>query len=231
MSKVVLPYTLKDGQIAYATKVMANLNAMLGKLNNVSVPGLPNSDMEEALQQLKYLLDAEYAADAKVVESFTYNGTNNTLDLKLQDGALFTVDATPFFNDYAGQESDSIAVAVDGSRAISAQIKNGAITYSMLAAALQALLSGKVTAGAAGNASQILFSDGQTMQEKLDAGELNGTDGVALAFDSYYTFRVGENGHLYVGVADGTEQPSLAIDENGRLIYSVASSSAADEAE
>ena len=101
----------------------------------------------------------------------------------------------------------------------------------MLAAALQALLSGKVTAGAAGNASQILFSDGQTMQEKLDAGELNGTDGVALAFDSYYTFRVGENGHLYVGVADGTEQPSLAIDENGRLIYSVASSSAADEAE
>ena len=57
MSNVVLPYTLKDGQIAYATKVMANFNAILNKLNGVTIPGLPDCDMEEALQQLKYLID------------------------------------------------------------------------------------------------------------------------------------------------------------------------------
>ena len=222
MSNIVLPYTLKDGQIAYATKVMANFNAILNKLNGVTIPGLPDCDMEEALQQLKYLIDAEYSADAKIVESFTYNGLNNTLELQLADGALFTVDAAPFFNDYAGQESGSVNITVDGQRKISAEIKAGAITYQMLADALKELLTEKVTAAESGNASQIVFADGQTMQEKLDAGELNGRDGVALAFDSYYTFRVGDNGHLYVGVAEGTQQPALSIDENGRLIYSVA---------
>ena len=205
MSKVVLPYKLKDGQIASAAKVMADLDAITAKLNGVEVPGLPFGDIELALQQLKYLLDAEYAADAKVVDSFTYNGADNTIELKLRDGALYTIDASPFFNDYAGADSASLTINIDGGRKISGTLKEGAITYQMLAQALQAVLDAKVTANVDGNAGQIVFSDGQTMQQKLDSGELRGADGVAVALEGYCTFRIGDDGHLYVGVADSTQ--------------------------
>ena len=93
----------------------------------------------------------------------------------------------------------------------------------MLDSGLSSTLSQKVTAGETGNAEQILFSDGQTMQQKLDSGALNGKDGVALSFDSYYTFRVADNGHLYVGVAEEGEQPQLTINQDGHLIYTVES--------
>lgn len=221
MSKVMLPYKLKDGQVAYANRVMANLQALADKLNGVTISGLAACDMETALQQIKYLLDAEYAADAKVVESFTYNGLDHTLELKLRDGAVFTINALPFLNDYSGAESGTIITSVNGARQISADIKPGGITYQMLAEALQQLLEDKVTAEEAGNAGQIVFADGETMQEKLDSGALRGADGVALAFDNYYSFRIGEDGHLYLGVAEGEQPPPLTIDENGRLIFSL----------
>lgn len=49
-----------------------------------------------------------------------------------------------------------------------------------------------------------------------------GEDGVNLLLDAMYYFRYdGDDGHLYVGVADGSPQPPLSIDENGHLVYEI----------
>ncbi len=78
-----------------------------------------------------------------------------------------------------------------------------------------------VEANQAGNAEQILFSDGESFQDKLDQNLLKGQDGQCF-FDRMYYFRVdAENGHLYVGVADDDSPPPLSIDENGHLIYTI----------
>ncbi|MCR4963285.1 MAG: hypothetical protein K6B40_05330 [Firmicutes bacterium] len=78
-----------------------------------------------------------------------------------------------------------------------------------------------VVANQAGNAGQILFSDGESFQDKLDQNVLKGQDGQCF-FDRMYYFRVdAANGHLYVGVADDAGPPPLSIDSRGHLIYTI----------
>ena len=90
------------------------------------------------------------------------------------------------------------------------------------AAALLSLISSKLTANAAGNAASVRFSDGQSFQDKLDAGALKGADGVSAALSGMYYFRYDEtDGHLYVGVADDGPAPPLSIDQSGHLIYTI----------
>lgn len=224
MGGVTLPYQLQDGQKAYASRLMANLQAIADKLNRVSLPGLPDADMEQALQQLKLLLDAEAAAGARTLESFAYDSAANQLQITLKNGARYTVSMAPFFNDYLGASSATADVTIDGERRIRAAIRENAISYEMLTGALQALLDSKVAAGEAGNAAAIRFQDGMSMQEKLDAGALNGkdgADGIHATLAGMYYFRIGDDGHLYAGMADGAAAPPLSIDENGHLIYTI----------
>lgn len=222
MTELTLPYTLQDGQRAYAARVMANLTAIVDKLNRVSLPGLPDCDMEEALLQLKLLLDQEYAADAKLVRDFSYDSHSNRLSITLADGALFQVDMGPFFNDYLGLNRNGLQVVVDGQRRISAAVNPHAISYDMLSQALQAAIDGAVAANSPGNAGQILFADGDSFQHKLDSGQLQGPAGVAVAISGLFYLRVGDDGHLYAGVAEGADPPPLSINEQGRLIYTIA---------
>ena len=114
MSKVILPYTLSEGQVAYATRVMANLNALLAKINHVSISGLADGDIEQALQELKFLLDQEAAADQKVLADFAYDGVKRKLVITQRDGARFEVSMAPFYNDYSGSASDTLELTVDG---------------------------------------------------------------------------------------------------------------------
>lgn len=221
MSKVVLPYILREGQIAYASRVMANLQAITAKINQVSVPGIPDSDIEQALRELKNLIDIEAKAAKRSIASFDYDSEGNMLIVRLVDGALFEISMERFINDYQGSQSGVIQTFVDGNRRIHADIKEGSISYQLLSQALQTLIDNKVTAAVPGNASQIRFADGSTMQEKLDTGDLHGKDGVAVALDAMYYFRVGANGHLYLGVADGAGQPPFNIDERGHLLYTI----------
>ena len=53
MSKIILPYQLRDGQKAYAARIMADLNALAGGLNNITVEGLEGGDLESTLAALK----------------------------------------------------------------------------------------------------------------------------------------------------------------------------------
>jgi|GEM_PF-6979335 len=221
MSKVILPYHLQDGQKAYAAKVMADLNAIAGKLNSVSIPGLADGDLETAIQQLKLMLDREYAADAKVVDSFSYDGTGKKLVLALKDWAVFTVDMAGFVNDYSGVSGEQVEISLDGERRISAALKDNSVNYAKLSAALRSLIDNKVVAGRSGNAEEIRFEDGETMQEKLDNQSLRGPAGATVALDAVYYFRVGGDGHLYVGVAEGAPQPPLSINGDGDLIYTI----------
>ena len=60
------------------------------------------------------------------------------------------------------------------------------------------------------------------MQDKLDNGELRGSDAVNAAVSGMFYLRVDEgNGHLYIGVADRAAQPPLSINNDGHLIYTI----------
>ena len=76
MSKVVLPYLLREGQVAYAARVMANFNALLDRINSVTLPGMAETDLEDAVQQLKLLLDKNAATLQQTLAGFFYDGQN-----------------------------------------------------------------------------------------------------------------------------------------------------------
>ena len=222
MSEITLPYNLQDGQKAYASRVMANFRAVAGGLNCVSVDGLTAGDLESVLRQLKLLLDSLREDRNRGVASLSYDGTSRKLVLTLADGARYEVDMSRFINNYQGVSGDSVSVTVDGQGNIAASLQPGSVGESQLAAALKDTINGKITAGTSGNAAQVKFSDGQSFQDKLDAGQLKGADGVAAALSGMYYFRYdATNGHLYVGVASGAGQPPLSIDQSGHLIYTI----------
>jgi hypothetical protein len=135
-----LPYNLQEGQVAYAAKVMADFNAILTALNNLSAEGFSTQDISGMIADL---------ADA---------------------------------------------------------------------------INHKVEAGEPGNATDIKFTDGDTLQTKLDSGDLNGTDGVAAILDGCAAFDVDENGHLIVATNSGNPYSIV----NGELIYTVPDPEGAD---
>ncbi|MBQ6808470.1 MAG: hypothetical protein IJP07_04835 [Firmicutes bacterium] len=137
MARINLPYQFRDGNRAYAAQIMADLNALAGGLNNISISGMPEGDLEAVLQKLKTLTD------------------------------------------------------------------------------------GKISANQAGNAAQIKFSDGESMQDKLDSGALKGADAVLSTSDGMYCFYVGADGHLYLLSRSEVQGEAFHIDENGHLIYSL----------
>lgn len=135
MAQIQLPYTLREGTIAYAAKVMGDLNVIVNFLNNISLDGATKTDLESALQKVT------------------------------------------------------------------------------------AMVNSCIQKNAIGNADQIVFEDGYTMQEKLDAGDLNGKDGVTAYVDGWAAFEIDEYGHLLVTVS--ADDNSFTIDENGHLIYTI----------
>ena len=222
MSRIILPYNLQDGQKAYAARIMANFQALAGQLNNISVGGLTEGDLESVLLQMKLLLDEISAGRDRYVHDLSYDAENRRLTLLLHDGVRFEVDMRPFINEYQGADWESVAVSVDSEGRISAALKPGSVGESQLSAALLSLIGSKITAGVSGNAASVCFSDGQSFQDKLDAGALKGADGVSAALSGMYYFRYDSgDGHLYVGVADGAQAPPLSIDQNGHLIYTI----------
>ena len=222
MSQITLPYNLQDGQKAYAGRVMANFRAVAAGLNSVSVDGLTAGDLESVLRQLKLLVDELSRDHDRGVASLAYDGTGRKLALTLADGARYEVDMNPFINIYQGVSGDTVSVSVDGQGRIAAGLLPGSVGASQLAAAVKDQIDGKITADASGNAAQVKFSDGQSFQDKLDAGQLKGADGVTAALSGMYYFRYdATDGHLYVGVASGAGQPPLAIDSSGHLIYTI----------
>lgn len=130
---IKLPHLLQEGQVAYAAKVMADFNAILAALNNLSAEGFTTQDISSMIADL---------ADA---------------------------------------------------------------------------IHHKVEAGEPGNAIDIKFTDGDTLQGKFANGDLNGTDGVAVVLDGCVAFDVDENGHLIV--ATNNDNPYSIVD--GHLIYTV----------
>ena len=202
MSKVVLPYLLREGQVAYAARVMANFNALLDRINSVTLPGMAETDLEDAVQQLKLLLDKNAATLQQTLAGFFYDGQNQQLVISRKDGGKFKVNVADFCENYQGADSSTISVAVDGDSKISASIKEGAVNYGMLDSGLQDMISGKITANSSGNADQVFFSDGESFQSKLDSGQLRGADAVVVPADNIYYFRLGSDGHLYMGVPD-----------------------------
>ena len=82
-------------------------------------------------------------------------------------------------------------------------------------------IAARVVKNQAGNAAQILFSDGESFQQKLDSGDFNGVDALSVMNHMYKMFVDPANGHLYIAIPDGSAPPPLSIDNNGHLIYTV----------
>ena len=79
MDKIILPYQLRDGQKAYAARIMADLNALAGGLNNITVEGLEGGDLESTLAALKNRVDQAVVA----------NQPGNASQIRCQDGQSF----------------------------------------------------------------------------------------------------------------------------------------------
>ena len=128
----------------------------------------------------------------------------------------------PFINEYQGTEGTTVGVSLDGQGRIPAHLQPGSVGEEQLSAALLSLIEGKITANVAGNADSVFFSDGQSFQDKLDSGALKGADGINATLEGMYYLRYDEtDGHLYVGVTDGSPQPPLSLELNGHLIYTI----------
>jgi hypothetical protein len=69
MSKINLPYQLRDGDKADASRLMANLEALASKMNDISLPGMPELDIEQALIQIKQMLDELAIVLTKTISS------------------------------------------------------------------------------------------------------------------------------------------------------------------
>lgn len=138
MTETQLPFQLKEGQKAYAAKVMANFNALLGKLNTLSINGEIVGSLEDFLS--------------------------------------------------------SLSMAID-----------------------EAVQSGRI-----GNANEIRFDDGTTMQEKLDSGDLNGVSGPVSVQDRMCYFYVdSDTGHLHLVAREDVDSDAYSINEDGHLIYTI----------
>lgn len=166
--------------------------------------------------------DTSFAIDTaleRTVVNFQYDASSNELVLLLEDGTEQRISMAAFTNIYTGGESATISTDIrDG--VITGSVRGGSLGMHHLSGQLQDTINGKITANAPNNASQVLFSDGKSMQEKLDSGELNGKDGVSAAIKGFYYMRVDANGNLIVGVADQEEPPPLSI-RDGYLVYTL----------
>ena len=98
---VNLPYNLREGQVAYAAKVMANFRALLGALNQVVVDGLGEGDINTILNLLKQAMvtageqgNAEdiVFADGETVEQKFAAGTLNAELLTGEGMFYFYID-------------------------------------------------------------------------------------------------------------------------------------------
>lgn len=97
----------------------------------------------------------------------------------------------------------------------------GLLDIDAAMALLQDQLAHKITSGQVGNARQVTFADGETMQEKLDDGDLNGADGVVSTSDGMYYFYLDGNGHLMLVTRSEVQGEAFSINEEGHLIYTV----------
>ena len=78
--------------------------------------------------------------------------------------------------------------------------------------------SSSVKAGEAGNAEDIVFSDGESVEAKFKNGLLVGMVHNGAGF---FYFNVGADGHLYVTARENVKAGDFQIDENGHLLYSL----------
>jgi len=90
---------------------------------------------------------------------------------------------------------------------------------SDVATLLQLLCQAAVMAGKEGNTAQIVFPDGDSLEEKFDAGTLNAA---LIDSDGLFYFEVDPNdGHLYVTASESIGPHDFYIDEHGHLIYNL----------
>lgn len=81
----------------------------------------------------------------KVVTNFTYNETTKNLELTLEDGTVKTIPMTAFIDDYDGVDGEIVSVSVSNDNKISATIKNGTISKTLLTTDLQEEIDNKAT--------------------------------------------------------------------------------------
>lgn len=89
---------------------------------------------------------------------------------------------------------------------------------------LKLLAEAMVKAGEAGNTADIVFPDGETIEEKFNAGTLNAS---LLNSDGLFYLTVGSDGHLYVTASDSVNAEQFSIDRQpssetyGHLLYTL----------
>lgn len=87
------------------------------------------------------------------------------------------------------------------------------------AALLGLLYQAAVMAGKDGNANEIVFSDGESLTQKFDAGTLNAS--LLNSNGLFYSEVDPSDGHLYLTASECIDENAFSIDQNGHLIFSL----------
>ncbi|MDO4732462.1 MAG: hypothetical protein Q4B50_02955 [Bacillota bacterium] len=88
MARINLPYRFREGDRAYAAQIMADLNALAAGLNQISINGLPEGDLETVLQELKQLTEGRIPANQKGNAELVRFLDGESMQEKLDSGAL-----------------------------------------------------------------------------------------------------------------------------------------------
>ena len=99
-----VPFQLMDGQKAYAAKLMGNFNYLLGILDGVEIPGINSSELNDALLEMKDLIDQKISAseNGNAKQIVFLDGANlqaklDNGDLNGTDGVVSTSDGLYYF--------------------------------------------------------------------------------------------------------------------------------------
>ena len=84
---------------------------------------------------------------------------------------------------------------------------------------LELLKQAMVTAGEPGNAGEIVFADGETIEQKFAAGTLNAE--LLTGEGMFYFYIDSADGHLKVVASEAMDEDDFSIDEDGHLLYTL----------
>lgn len=157
----------------------------------------------------------------KMIVNFQYDALAGDLVLAVDNGSEIRVPLTGLIDDYTGGETNTAWVTVNDKNRIFAHIRGGSISLSLLDPALQGAIHGKVNANEPNNASLIKFSDGQSMQEKLNSGAFRGKDGISAPVSGFYSLYTTPAGDLVLAANEELEACPFRLDGEGNLIYTV----------
>ena len=241
MTKITLPYSLQDGQKAYASRLMANLSAIVACFNNIEVEGLdPGSIDEVAAQLLQATNDFEAAVNASIaafeerttqrVEAFETGTDQKLTDFETETNSTLEAYKTETIERISAFETATEQENAAFKEAINEEISDFKTATNETVSAFEESTEQRLT-DFENATNQTLTEQGEALQADFDALEEELTDAsnafIAQVNQTLATFNAG-NVAFTATAAIAADTVQAAIEEVQRQISSAATGSIPD---